>query len=255
MTNVTANDMPTQSSLLKQHWGGLFFLLFVIAAFFILLIHAITWMGDDQQLPFSQIVVQGDFKYLTVDDVKAAVNKVSPLHSFMVQDVDDIHAAVLKLPWAKNVAVRKQWPDTLKIHITEYKPEAIWNATQLLDAKATVFDADPDKVKALGLVSLHGPDGSEKEVLKVWREMRELLAKTGLDIAALALNERKSWRIVTRNGIRIELGRESRNERLQRFIGLFDEITALEREVQYADLRYDIGAAVGWKAPDAPIEE
>lgn len=255
MTNVTANTIPAQASMLKQHWGGLVFLLFVVLGIFTLLLRAITWMGDEQRLPFSQIIVQGNLTYLTTEEVKQAVNQISPLYSFMVQDVDDIQAAVLHLPWAENVAVRKQWPDTLKVNITEYKPEAIWNATQLMDANATVFDADPNKVKALGLVSLHGPDGSEKEVLGVWREMRKLLSASGLDIAALALNERKSWRIVTRNGIRIELGRESRNERLQRFLTLFDEINLLDKEVQYADLRYDIGAAIGWKSPDALIEK
>lgn len=254
MTNVIAKDKLAQTTMLKQHWGGLVFLLLVVLGIFTLLLRAITWMGDEQQLPFSQIVVQGQLNYLTVGAVKKAVNQISPLQSFMVQDVDDIHVAILSLPWVENVAVRKQWPDTLKVHITEYFPEAIWNATQLLDAQGTVFKADPEQVKSLGLVSLHGPKDSEQEVLKVWRELRQLLGISGLDIAVLALNERKSWRIITRNGIRIELGRESRNERLQRFISLFDEINLLDKEVQYADLRYDIGAAVGWKTPDAIIE-
>lgn len=252
---MTVNDVSTPSSILKQQWAGMVFLVVVILGVLQLLLQVISWMGDEQQLPLSQIVVQGDLVYLTVDDVKNAVNQIEPLQSFMVQDVNTIQRAILNLPWVAHVAVRKQWPDMIKVHITEYHPKAIWNATQLLDNKGTVFNGNPEQVIDLDLVSLHGPDGSEQEVLDTWQEMSKLLKSSGLDIAALSLNERRSWRIITRNGIRIELGRESRNERLQRFISLFEEIDVLDRDLQYADLRYDIGAAVGWKTASVPIEE
>ncbi|OEE87383.1 cell division protein FtsQ [Enterovibrio norvegicus FF-162] len=256
MTNVTANDIPAQPSMLKAHWGGLVFLVFVILAILWLLLRVLTWMGDEKQLPLSQIVVQGELAHLSTLEVRNAVLQIGPLNSFMLQNVDDIHGAISILPWVANVAVRKQWPDTIKVDVTEYQPEAVWNGSQLLDVGGIAFSASPDDVKERGLVSLHGPEGSEKEVLAAWREMRDILLPTKLHITALALNERRSWRIVTRGGVRIELGRESRNERLHRFVDLFDDMNATGRNIQYVDLRYDTGAAVGWKAPDeAPSEE
>lgn len=255
MTNVTVNDIPAHRSVLKRSWGGLVFLVFVILGILNLLLQVISWMSDEQQLPFSKIMTQGNLLYMTAEDVRASLNQIAPLQSFMVQDVDVIHNVILELPWVASASVRKQWPDMLKIHITEYQPEAIWNKTKLLDPKATIFGGSPEQVKSLNLVSLQGPKGREKEVLETWREMREILAVTGLDIAALSLNERRSWRILTRNGIRIELGREFKNERLHRLISLFEDINRQSKEIQYIDLRYDIGAAVGWKGSDAPIEE
>ncbi len=255
MTNLKVNSAPMDVCISKQHWGGLLFLVVVILGILHLLLQVIHWMGDEKQLPLSKIVTQGDLLYMTPQDVRESVNQIAPLQSFMVQDVDVIHHAILKLPWVSNASVRKQWPDTLKVHVTEYQPEAIWNDEQLLDVNATIFEGSPQKVKALNLVSLHGPEGSEEEVLNVLREMQKILALKNLDIADLSLNDRRSWRILTRNGIRIELGRESKNERLERFINLFKDINSLGKDIQYVDLRYDIGAAVGWKVSDAPIEE
>ncbi|MDF2183338.1 cell division protein FtsQ/DivIB [Grimontia hollisae] len=255
MTNMTVEDIPAQPSVLKAHWGGLAFLVFVILAILWSLLRVLSWMGDEEQLPLSQIVVQGELKHLTPLAVKNAVLQLGALNSFMLQNVDDIHSAISSLPWVANVAVRKQWPDTLKVNVTEYQPEAVWNGSQLLDVDGQVFGADPADVKDLGLVSLHGPDGSEKEVLEAWREMRNILVPTKLDIAALALNERRSWRIVTRDGVRLELGRKFRNERLKRFVELLPDFKATGRAIQYVDLRYDTGAAVGWKVPDADAGE
>lgn len=255
MINVTVNDKPAHTSMLKRSWGGLVFLVFVILGILHLLLQVISWMSDEQQLPFSKIMTQGKLLYMTAEEVRESLDKIAPLQSFMLQDVDVIHNVILKLPWVENASVRKQWPDMLKVHITEYQPEAIWNEVKLLDPKATIFDGSPEQVKDLNLVSLYGPEGREKEVLEAWREMRELLAVKGLDIAVLSLNDRRSWRILTRNGIRIELGREFRFERLKRLINLSDDINRQGKEVQYVDLRYDIGAAVGWKGSDAPIEE
>ncbi|KKD59953.1 cell division protein FtsQ [Grimontia sp. AD028] len=255
MTNVTVEDIPAQPSMLKEHWGGLVFLVFVILAILWSLLRVITWMGDEEQLPLSQIIVQGELEHLTPLEVRNAVLQLGGLNSFMIQDVDDIHSAISALPWVANVAVRKQWPDTIKVNVTEYQPQAVWNGSFLLDVGGDVFGADPAAVKNLGLVSLHGPDGSEKEVLEAWREMRGILAPTKLEIAALALNERRSWRIVTRDGVRIELGRESRNERLKRFVALLDDFKSTDRAIQYVDLRYDTGAAVGWKAPEVEASD
>ncbi|WP_232313479.1 cell division protein FtsQ/DivIB [Enterovibrio coralii] len=235
--------------------GGLVFLVFVILAIVWSLLRVLAWMGDEQQLPLSQIVVQGDLQHVSPADVRNAVLTLGTLKSFMLQDVDTIHEAVASLPWVANVAIRKQWPDTLKVNVTEYQPEAVWNGSRLLDTHGVVFNAKPEDVKDLHLVSLHGPEGSEEEVLQVWRELRNILAPTDYQIAALALNERRSWRIVTRDGVRIELGRESRDERLERFVGLIKDIDATGRTIQYVDLRYDTGAAVGWKAPDQASKE
>ncbi|MFD2178792.1 cell division protein FtsQ/DivIB [Veronia pacifica] len=247
MTSVIAEDIAQHPQNGKSDWGGLLFLIAVVVLLVWGLVRILGWMSDEQQLPLSKMVIHGELSHVTADEVRQAVNAGGALNSFMLQDVDAIHDVVSAIPWVDRVTVRKQWPDIIKLHITEHGVAAIWNSSQLLDVDGTQFAADPSDVKDRNLVSLHGPQDKGPEVLAAWREMNNILAPEGIDIAALALNERQSWRIVTRDGVRIELGRRDREERLRRLVTLLTDIRQSGHMLSYVDLRYDTGAAVGWK--------
>ncbi|RXJ72476.1 cell division protein FtsQ [Veronia nyctiphanis] len=247
MTSVIAEETIELPQNAKPDWGGLLFLIAVISFFFWGLIQVLNWMSDETQLPLSKMVIHGELNHLTPEEVRAALVAKGHLHSFMLQDVDQLHDAIITLPWAERVTVRKQWPDMLSVHIVEHAVAAIWNSRQLLNVSGIVFKANPTDVEGQKLVSLHGPEGSEREVLEAWRQMNNILAPAGIHIAALALNERQSWRIVTYDGFRIELGRRDKQERLLRLIALLPQIEQSTKKLEYVDLRYDTGAAVGWK--------
>ncbi len=236
----------------RQKSASLAFLIGVIILMLFGLARVIDWMSDEQQLPLSQLMIEGDQTYVTATQVREAVLSVGELKSFMLQDVDSIQRSIEALPWVKHVAVRKQWPDTLKVHITEYRASAIWNGQKLLTPSGEVFDGAPSDVADKSLISLHGTPGSAEEVLATSRELEKKLRKIGLSIQALSLNKRRSWRIVTRDGVRIELGRTARQERLARLVALYPRISAQDKTIAYVDLRYDTGAAVGWKSETGP---
>ncbi len=241
-------------SFFQTYWKGLLFASLILTVSFILF-HSITnWMKDQDRLPLSKIIVQGTLNYLTPLQIRDAVVGLGQLNSFMLQDVDIIHHSISDLPWVANVAVRKQWPDTLKVNVTEHKPLAIWNLEQMLDVNGVVFAGNFSDISHLNLVSLQGPEGSEKEMLTAWQEIQEVLAQRRLKVQELVLNERRSWRVTTTEGIRIELGRTAKIERVNRFIDLFDNIMQSNQVIKYVDLRYDIGAAVGWDRQEPSLE-
>ncbi|OOF28885.1 cell division protein FtsQ [Salinivibrio sp. IB872] len=246
MVNALTRIQETVN-LERQQWAGLVFLTAVILLMVTGFVRVIDWMSDEQQLPLSQLVIEGDRTQVSDQQVRDAVLSVGTLKSFMLQDVNSIQANIEALPWVKHVAVRKQWPNTLKVHITEYQARAIWNGQKLLTPDGEIFDGTPADVAGQDLVSLHGMPESAKEVLAASETLNAQLNRIGLSIKALSLNERRSWRIVTRSGIRIELGREAREERLARFVHLYPEIQQQQTPIAYVDLRYDTGAAVGWK--------
>lgn len=246
MANITVLSLPHETQKEKD-WSGPAFLVFILLVALWAVYLVIDWMRDETQLPISKIAVQGELYYVTADEVRNAVLAAGPLQSFMSQEVDTIHDVISALPWVHRVSVRKQWPDTIRINVTEHVPVAIWNGNKLLDGTGIVFNVDPTSIKSDKLISLHGIDGSETEVLNTWQTLGSMLRQIGLEIAQLSLNERRSWRIITSNGIRIELGRKAKTERLERFVKLFDEIKNSRKVIDYVDLRYDIGAAIGWK--------
>ncbi|MCV5744436.1 cell division protein FtsQ/DivIB, partial [Escherichia coli] len=102
-------------------------------------------------------------------------------------------------------AIRKQWPDTVKVFLTEHQPEAIWNGNELLDKNGFVFDGDVALLQE-EKVKLYGPKDSGPEVLQAYRDLSPKFQQLGLAISSLVLNERRAWQIILDNGIRLELG-------------------------------------------------
>ncbi len=106
----TGNNPGRQEKIL----GALFFVV-VVTLISSVLYAAISWMWDDQRLPLSKIVLQGKLEYVQADDVQAAFSRIDHIGTFMSQDIDVLQQSVEALPWVAHAAIRKQWPDTVKV--------------------------------------------------------------------------------------------------------------------------------------------
>ncbi|MDE1314675.1 cell division protein FtsQ/DivIB [Vibrio aestuarianus] len=244
----------SRSSLVKQHaLGGVFFLV-VLLLIGSLIYSTLSWMWDGQRLPLSKIVLQGELQYVSSLDVQRALAKLDHIGTFMSQDIDVLQSSVKAIPWVAHASIRKQWPDTVKVFLTEYQATAIWNGNSLLDEQGTVFNGDIGQLKG-DRVKLYGPEGSNQEVLDVWNKTNPKFQSLGLNISSLVLNERRAWQIILDNGIRLELGKESLDERIARLVSLYKNLGRKADQVSYIDLRYDTGAAVGWFPEQALAQE
>ncbi|WP_120513374.1 cell division protein FtsQ/DivIB [Photobacterium salinisoli] len=246
MTETALKQSNLIGGALSQ-WRGFSFLVLVITAMAWLFVAVVHWMTDANRLPLSQLIIQGELHHLTTDQVREGILEMGSLGSFMLQDVDELQHALESLPWVAQASVRKQWPDTVKVYLVEHQPAAVWNDKYLVNMQGQVFQAPSSDVSGESMVTLEGPDGSSEEMLKTWRQMQPELQRGGLEIVRLSLNERRSWRIWLSNGIRLELGREARIERIKRFLWLYPELEQQGKAIDYVDLRYDTGVAVGWQ--------
>lgn len=242
-----------RSPLVQRHAAGSLFFLLVILLIGTLLYSTLSWMWDDQRLPLSKIVLQGDMEYVTTLDVQQSFAKLDHIGTFMSQDIESLQKTVQSIPWVSQVSIRKQWPDTVKIYLTEHQAEAIWNGDTLLNAKGKVFNGDIGELVG-DRVKLYGPSDSSQHVLTIWREISPLFQALDLNIRSLVLNERRAWQIILDNGMRLELGKESLDERIARFVSLYENLGSDAERVSYIDLRYDTGAAVGW-FPEPDLEQ
>lgn len=237
--------------------AGMLFLLLVVATIIGSGWMVVSWMKDSHRLPLSKLVLTGERRYTGNDDIRQAILALGPPGTFMTQDVNILQQQIERLPWIKQVSVRKQWPDELKIHLVEYVPVARWNDLRMLDAEGKSFSAPAGRLGNQALPWLYGPEGSELEVLDEYRTMSSLLTMGSFPLKAVAMSARHSWQLVLKDGIRLELGRDDRMQRLQRFIELYPVLKqqAQDRRISYVDLRYDSGAAVGWIPPTAQQQE
>ncbi len=206
------------------------------------------WLVENQDAQIKKIVVLGKPKYTTDKAVIAAIKQVD-LSSYFQLNVKAVQRSVQGLPWVATVSVRKQWPDKLQVYIVEHKPVAIWNSDLLLNAKGQVFQADNEALQAY-LPQLYGPEGSEIEAWQAFLQFKDMLAVNDFNLVSLALSERFAWQLWLEEGVRLNLGREEKARRVQRFIDVYPSMQIPEGGVlDTVDLRYDTGLAVSWKFP------
>lgn len=216
---------------------------------------------DQESLPVNSVVISGEMPYTQREDVLSAMNNIN-LGNFFQVDVNEIQSQVSALPWVYSVAVRKQWPNEVKIYVVDQTPVALWNGDFLLNKFGKAFQADTQRLTQ-ALPQFFGPEGSELLALENFINLNDLLEYRDLAIDELVLSERFSWQLTLNDGVMLNLGREERVKRVQRFMDLYPLIkTHLEQQpkqknnhkkqlkqaVDYIDLRYDTGLAVGWKS-------
>ena len=79
------------------------------------------------------------------------------------------------------------------------------------------------------------------------------MLEAGMRIAALRLDERGAWEMDLDSGVTVRLGRRDVEERIDRFIHTASQVIAHRlTEVNYVDMRYSNGFAIGWRNPGAP---
>lgn len=209
------------------------------------------WMEVQEHSVISKLVITGDRVFTSDDDVRQAILSLEEGNTFVTQDVDMVQKEVLRIPWIKQVSVRKQWPDTIKLHMIEYVPLVRWNDIQFLDPFGHVFSLPAGRLNDEPFPYLYGPNGREREVLTMYRRLKSLMDEnhyqTDLSITHLNVNERFSWELVINNHYRLELGRTNIETRLQRFLDIYPEIIApmvLDDGIIHVDLRYQSGMAI-----------
>ncbi len=209
------------------------------------------WLEDEQKAPINQIIVTGKREQIKDSEVEQQIRSKHP-GSFFELDVDLVHKEIEDMPWVYRASVRKRWPNSLNIHVVEEIASARWNTDSLLNQYGQVFNA---QLEGQGLPSLYGPGGSELTALKGYQTMQSLLNSTDLVITEMTLSERFAWNIQLQNGVRLNLGRDEYADRLQRFVDIYPILQKQQRQVDYIDLRYDTGLAVGWKSEEESKQE
>jgi len=206
------------------------------------------WLASGRW-PVRQLVVHAGFEHVDAARVRAAVQPLLGAGFFAVRP-DAVRAAVAALPWVARAEVRKRWPDTIELTIHEQQPVAHWGADRLVNRAGEIF-AVADASMLEGLPQLDGPDARVHDVLLFLAQCRQRFAGTGLGVGAVSLSARGGWRLVLDTGTVLEIGREHRDARLERFLDVWPRLAPSHAEPPLSiDLRYENGFAVRW-APSA----
>src|SRR5690606_9071534 len=166
--------------------------------------------------PLREIRVEGELHHVTREQLKLIADRHLNGNFFTV-DLVKARDAFEKLPWVRNVSVRRRWPDRLEVTVEEHRELARWGNIALVNTYGELFHAASDS----DLPVFYGPGDGVKEVAQRYSDYSRILDNSGMRITQLVLSPRRAWQFTTDKGVVVELGREQTMERLQKFAGVY----------------------------------
>lgn len=171
-------------------------------------------------------------------------------NNFFQIDLQQTREDIEAMPWVHKAFLRKEWPDTLIVHITERVPVAHWGEDQLLGSDLSLFGLG--EVKELPV--LPQLKGAERDVPIVWTRFQKLnamLKPLSVEVTDLTMAERYSWRVLLSDGVELVVDENDWSNKIARYVQFYQKIPESDRALlARADLRYDNGLAVKWKKKD-----
>jgi len=178
--------------------------------------------------------------------------------NFFTADLEQVRKVFESVPWVRRASVRREWPDQLIVSLEEHEALGTWGEDgRLLSVKGDVFtanlaEAEEDNV----LPEFFGPEGSEKEVLARYHELRKWFAPASLLPQGLSLSGRYAWTVKLDNGTSVALGREQSQDtlrqRVDRLVRIWPQLASRVQDIETIDMRYQNGlalSAAGLKIP------
>lgn len=211
-----------------------------------------TWLVRHPIWSVKAIAVHGDVAHQSAVTFRAQLSsqmKTRLTGSFLTVDLQQVRQLFESVPWVRKAVVQREFPNRLRVTLEEHEAVAWWGQSgsgQLVNKLGEVFDASPDDGD--GLPELAGPAEKSVEVWSLYQLLGGEFARLDLALERLELTERGTWRAQLDSGARVELGRGTPDElleRTRRFTGTLSQLT--ERyagAVQSVDLRYPNGYAL-----------
>ncbi|GJI95360.1 cell division protein FtsQ [Duganella caerulea] len=180
--------------------------------------------------------------------------------NFFTTNLDAVRQAFESVPWVRRATVRREWPDQLIVALEEHEALGTWGEDgKLLSTKGDVFTANlAEAEEDHTLPEFDGPDGSEKEVLSRYDELRAWFAPLKLVPESLSLSGRYAWTVKLNNGMSVALGREQTSttlkERVDRLMGIYPQLVEHLQNIETIDMRYQNGLALSAAGLKIPTE-
>ena len=195
-----------------------------------------------------QLKIKGKFRHLDPQDVELAVSELTVGNFFSVE-LDSIKRHIEQLQWVQQADVRREWPNTLLINITEHRPAMRWGKQQWINTVGQVITL-PKSVSLPDPIVLHGNQRDAQILLLTAVDWKKRLNSLGLELKALSLSESNAWDLtifdpLRENKFQLYLGREEVEQRLSRFEYLFaGEFRRANLKLERVDARYPDGLAI-----------
>ena len=220
---------------------------------------AVDFVLHPERFQTKNVNIVGDLSNTTSNQIISAISQVADSNILLV-DMAEAAAAAQSLPWVENATIRRKWPDTIEVRISERVIQARWNGSQFLDQIGTPVELPEYEDETLPLLS--GPQGSSYEVLEKYRIWDRAASSVDLRVVGVNKSARGSWELVVESQnsvvsddgvavaspVQILFGGVDIYTRTQRFLRVYQGVfKPVHHKLEVVDLRHPDGVAVTWK--------
>ena len=185
--------------------------------------------------PVRNVVFTGDAARIAPAELRALALDVRATTSLAA-----MRERARRVPWVRDAAVRRQFPDGVEIQLEAYDAVARWNDDALLSSRGEIFRAP----YAGALMRVRAPDAMAPAIVAILADVRKSVAPIATPISEIAVSARGAWRVTLASGLVLEVGRADIAPRIERFAAAWTQLAAAGTQTQHADLRYANGFAL-----------
>jgi cell division protein FtsQ len=191
--------------------------------------------------PVRRIIFIGN-KHLTADELRA-FSGIRRNASLLTLSGEKVSEKLLGSPWIKSVSVRKEFPDTLSVTVSEVVPFALLD----LNGHLFIINEKGDLLEELKgntipfLPIITGDPSREREGFSEALTMAKAMNDKGLsserDQIEIVLSKPQELTAII-DGMVVKIGAGEHREKLERLLELEEDIQRRKITVDYIDLRF-----------------
>jgi cell division protein FtsQ len=221
------------------------------------LIGLLRWGPSD---PVEEIRVDATYTGLSASDLWPYLEEVFG-EDLLAVDLSALADRLQQHPWIDSVKLRRVWPHTLVVDVTEPEPFAHWQGLrgEVGFVTETGVALEADGTPSLSLVYQGGADHVE-EFLRWQAEVVAALEGKAWQLQQLSRSDYGQWRVTVTDAqqqpLQLRFGARWDEALWSRFEKAWDAgLVEHKANIAYVDLRYGGGLAVGWHRQVSQAED
>lgn len=192
-------------------------------------------------MPVEAIAITGEMRHVDRRDLESVI-RPQVENGFLLTDLTTIREDIEALSWVYEANVRREWPGTIRVHVTEQQPIARWGDAAYINQHGLIFDGEL-VARYAALPMLWSDQSKPPVIIEHFKLFQMLLMPHGVAVAAL--NEDRLGQVSAEltDGTEVQFGDKDFAQRVRRFVALLESEDSTN-SIARIDFRYERGAAV-----------